>query len=592
MWIPNEQLRDERRHAHPEAIVTSAPTRRELGRWSKLGSRACRYGVALSLALWACACWGDPESGQHWLVDEDVSEQGPGRLEVTPAALDFGPVCTGAIAKRSFTLRNTGASGVTLSSTSFGASLGELFTLDTELPGAPLDPGESLELTVLFAPVAGTVAQGEMTITASSEAVEPALVSLSGSEGGAELELAPEIADLGPVAVGETVEHTTRVRSVGERALTVTKVTLSSSLEADELWLTDLSIKTFPASLEPGENLDVTLALRPAEYQPFSEEPIGTLTIQSSDCSSSLFEAPVLGWPGGVSSDCVPLIQEGHVGRAIDDVDVLFVVDNSASMADEQAALGQHFAQFLAYADGLEIDYLIGVTTTDTESDAGTLQGSPLLITPGLSEAFLANVQVGTSGSDSERGLEASLLALQGQTGDRLGAHIRPDANLAVIYVSDDDDHSSESIGSVVSALQGVKASQTGSFAAHALVAMPPGCAQETENYGARYTAVADATGGASTSICDSDFEQAFSRIGVACFGDAATFHLEQPAKPETLEVLVNGLECEGSWSLSPDVSSVVFDFDSDCFPQPGTPIVIRYEPLCWPEDVPKGWQE
>jgi hypothetical protein len=330
--------------------------------------------------------------------------------------------------------------------------------------------------------------------------------------------------------------------------------------------------------------------MRPSVYQPFSETPLGSLEIQSSDCATSTTEVPILGWPGGVSSDCVPLMEEAHLGKEIADVDVLFVVDNSASMAEEQTALAEHFAEFVSYADGLDIDYLIGVTTTDAESDMGTLQGSPALITPGLTDAFLANVQVGTGGSDSEKGLEASLLALEGNGAETLGGHLRPDANLAVIYVSDDDDHSTQGIQSVVSSLSAVKANQEGNVEAHALVAMPPGCAEETENYGLRYMELAAATSGSSTSICDSDFEAAFSEIGVACFGDAATFHLEKPAKPETVEVLVDGANCDGSWTMSEDVSSVVFDFDSACFPTPGMAVVIRYVPLCWPEDVPMAW--
>ncbi len=47
------------------------------------------------------------------------------------------------------------------------------------------------------------------------------------------------------------------------------------------------------------------------------------------------------------------------------DVDVLFVIDNSGSMAEEQALLAKNFAAFLDVLEGREANYRIGITTTD-----------------------------------------------------------------------------------------------------------------------------------------------------------------------------------------------------------------------------------
>ena len=553
-------------------------------------NRRFAYLSLLTAVFLLSACWDSPELGQHRLIEPDAAEPILGHLEFDSATLDFGPVCAGTTATRTATLRNTGDGKITLKAVAFSDQDLEIYRLADELIGSSIAPGSSLEISIEFSPVEDGSANTTMTVTPMSELAEEVSIELTGYEGGPELQLDEETVDFGPVAVADTTELLTRMTSVGEKPLTITKASLVSTMEPDELWIADLSVTTFPVSLSQGEHIDLTLAMRPSAYQPFSETPLGRLEIQSSDCAISKTEVPILGWPGGVSSDCVPLMEEGHVGKEIADVDVLFVVDNSASMAEEQTALAEHFAEFVSYADGLSIDYLIGVTTTDADQDAGTLQGSPPVISPGLTDAFLSNVQVGTSGSDSEKGLLASVLALEGEAENTLGGHLRPDANLAVIYVSDDEDHSAESTQAVISSLTAVKASHSGEFEAHALVAVPPGCAEETENYGFRYMDIAAATGGTSTSICDSDFEAAFSEIGVACFGDAATFHLEKPAKPESMEVLVNGVSCDGSWILSADVSSVVFDFDSACFPAPGVPVVIRYIPLCWPEDVPREW--
>jgi hypothetical protein len=252
-------------------------------------------------------------------------------------------------------------------------------------------------------------------------------------------------------------------------------------------------------------------------------------------------------------------------------------------MEEEQASMAAHFTSFMAYADGLGIDYQIGVTTTDVSAHGGTLRGDPPLVTPAQAESFLTNVLVGVGGSDNEKGLEASKLALESSDPETMGGHLRPAANLSIIYVSDDEDHSQMDAGAFGnSVLPGLKAGSSASVKAHAFVARPPGCVAETENFGLRYIEVAQATAGTVTSICDTVFENAFTDIGVACFGDAASFHLGRPANPETVEVLVNGDLCAGSWSMSPDVQTVIFDFDSPCFPSEGTPLVIRYVPLCW----------
>ena len=47
-------------------------------------------------------------------------------------------------------------------------------------------------------------------------------------------------------------------------------------------------------------------------------------------------------------------------------VDVLLVVDDSCSMAEEQQKLSNNFDAFIAAFAGVDVDWQIGVTTTDT----------------------------------------------------------------------------------------------------------------------------------------------------------------------------------------------------------------------------------
>ena len=47
-------------------------------------------------------------------------------------------------------------------------------------------------------------------------------------------------------------------------------------------------------------------------------------------------------------------------------VDVLLVVDDSCSMAEEQNKLADNFQSFISAFDGVDVDWQIAVTTTDT----------------------------------------------------------------------------------------------------------------------------------------------------------------------------------------------------------------------------------
>ena len=49
------------------------------------------------------------------------------------------------------------------------------------------------------------------------------------------------------------------------------------------------------------------------------------------------------------------------------DVDILFVVDNSGSMGEEQANLSENFGRFVGVleADDVKANYRLGITTTD-----------------------------------------------------------------------------------------------------------------------------------------------------------------------------------------------------------------------------------
>jgi hypothetical protein len=152
-------------------------------------------------------------------------------------------------------------------------------------------------------------------------------------------------------------------------------------------------------------------------------------------------------------------------------VDILWVVDNSGSMCEEQAAIRSDILDFLEPLNQAGVDYQIGVVTTDMSnpSQSGLLQAGfdggvglacsiavdvtdcPARIGPILrSNDAPADVLKrdlgclithGTNGDGFEMGLEAALVATSPEL--LAGAHagfIRDDADLALVILSDEND--------------------------------------------------------------------------------------------------------------------------------------------------------
>ena len=149
---------------------------------------------------------------------------------------------------------------------------------------------------------------------------------------------------------------------------------------------------------------------------------------------------------------------------AVAAVDVLWVIDNSGSMQEEQAKLAPNFNTFISYLLQTNVHYHVGVVSTDTSSvDASGKLHCPAsnpsikFISDEFCKAencavlFKEMVELGIVGSPIEKGLQAGMMALTppniaenySECGSAPnGCFYRPEANLAVIVVSDEEDSS------------------------------------------------------------------------------------------------------------------------------------------------------
>src|SRR5688572_10955683 len=141
----------------------------------------------------------------------------------------------------------------------------------------------------------------------------------------------------------------------------------------------------------------------------------------------------------------IPAVQVDVQRQADGIVDILWVVDDSGSMTNQRQTLANNFSRFLDDLLALQVRFQMGVISTN-HNDRGTLRGTTKIITnstPNPRQVFLQNTTFPPSRARLEQGLRMLELALTepNLSGANAG-FLRPNAALAVIVVTDEDDSS------------------------------------------------------------------------------------------------------------------------------------------------------
>ena len=245
------------------------------------------------------------------------------------------------------------------------------------------------------------------------------------------------------------------------------------------------------------------------------------------------------------------------------EIDILFVVDDSCSMAEEQGILADGMLDFANELDVSGTDFHLGVITTSfdyDDPDRGRLVGTPAYLTPedDYVREFAERVHVGIDGSDKEKGLEAAIHALSVDMQNTLNlGFIRVAAKLLVVFVSDEDDCSDYGTleGTAPSAcyLRGddlmpleaavgllrLSKSDDNMITVGAIVGPESGRCQDS-HWGRRYQEVVRQMGGRNGNICDSDWGSLMYDLGLNASGVVESFRLGHAAQLGTLEVYVD----------------------------------------------------
>lgn len=296
-------------------------------------------------------------------------------------------------------------------------------------------------------------------------------------------------------------------------------------------------------------------------------------------------------FPSGSGAVLEPEPIHDVVAQAIKpETDILWVIDDSCSMADEQTKLAVNFHAFADYLINSDLDWHIGVVSTDmtnaTRSGrlvevSGIRFIDPLTINP--QAVFSSMAQLGIYGSGYERGLLAGWTALALPNPEVRHANrgfLRDDASLHVIVISDENDQSAPDINrfEFTTYLRDLKADPDIPVTFSAIVGPLTGCIGAYP--GTEYIAVAEATGGVVASICDEEWVPVLEQLGLLAIRLRREYFLTRVPNLESLEVWVEDGDYLTSGILSnriperSNVERVCADMGlSACFPYDYNPV-------------------
>ena len=280
----------------------------------------------------------------------------------------------------------------------------------------------------------------------------------------------------------------------------------------------------------------------------------------------------------------------------IPSVDVLWVIDDSCSMAEEQASLTSNFGAFMTYFVESGLDYHVGVVSTDMmatshkgklETHNGTTYIDNTFTQEEAVQSFSQRAKLGTMGSADEKGIEAAYTALTSLSTTYNAGFYREEAALSVIVISDEDDYSSRGVQQEMLSWLGEAKPDLEMVSFSSIVGPDLGngrtCSSAIEP-GAAYINITNTVGGIEWGICNSDWSSVLTELGLQAAGLKREFFLSQVPVEESINVMV--IDTEGTeWGFAPEDDYVYsrarnsITFNS-FIPDPLSEIIIDYEVL------------
>ncbi|MEW5849728.1 MAG: choice-of-anchor D domain-containing protein [Myxococcota bacterium] len=498
-------------------------------------------------------------------------------LTTSTEELGFGAVRVGQQSLLTYRIRNAGTGPCTLSMPIPSPTFPNDSAFSFQGSAAVLQPGDESVVTVRFSPRVSGIVKAVAQVGVGE--VPPVLVTVRGRGINGEISANPTFVDFGgvPTQCGSRTRSITLL-ATGEAAADVDAPVVVNSPPFGVV------VNNLPAQLTGGQAITFDAT--------FAPDTLGEATGQIRILAHLPDELElVVGLRGEGVDPNAPVTETFDVTTSALLVDVLFVIDNSGSMYDNQQRLAENAQRFINAADfQSSVDFHLGVTTTDVTQEGahGQMLGSPAYLTRGnnVQAEFPNRARVGVEGSPYEQGLEAARMALSPEllAGTNAG-FLRPEAGLAIIIVSDEEDSSPLTVAQYLDFFRGLKAGTNAAVVVSGITGGPTGCMDPNtgdEGYPApRYQEAVSATGGIAASICAPDWGTTLQMVGESVFLARGRFSLAGNPRAGSITVTVNGTAATTGWTYEPASNSVVFD--AQHLPPVGGEVAITYVPVCSP---------
>ncbi|MBI5508611.1 MAG: choice-of-anchor D domain-containing protein [Deltaproteobacteria bacterium] len=445
--------------------------------------------------------------------------------------------------------------------------------------------------------------QNGIQMTANSGAGgadEQQSVAFSGKGKPPSIQVIPGEVDFGLVTVGCcSAERRVAIYNTGAPTLTLDSIAILGGAASDFQIVSPASSMT----IGNGQSTELTLRFCAAAVGPAAD----ALEVQGHDDN------------GNQEYYSVALSGTGTTDNQGDDqfpqplrpkVDVLWVVDDSGSMSDDQENLANNFDAFISRAVSLNADYHIGVTNSDGETEWSgrlhTCNAGRKYVTDTMPQAqqqsdFRCNVKTsqpadGRPSTDSkESPLQAAKAAFEYPNLDGWNATFyREDAALYVLMVTDETDQSDGSAQLYVDYFRNLKGLGNPDLLDVSAISGPPpdGCPSAEGNQPG-YDVVG-AVGGQFRSICTADWTDLINTLGLDVFHARRQFPLSRPATAASIEVHLCAGACPADPTTCPPVpqsptAGWTFDATANAVtlngnpePTPGSCVAVTYLAVCY----------
>ncbi len=542
----------------------------------------------------------------------------PCDYEVSPVNLNFGLLTPPSYKDLSFTIRNKGQNPTDLclvSNVDLKQPTHAIFSLPAgALTDQELQPGQTMTVAVrawpqgMLPPTIQNVS-GLVGFSISNPTKPEGVVSLNATIGASCLTISPSTVEFGTVQKDcNSATRTVTIYNTCTSAVTVNSHSMVSGAgekaggpncpgtsDCNEFIAVSTAGIAPNTVLNPGA-APVTFSLK---YHPINYGPDnGAYLIKVTQNAMVVDYVVTLVGNGDTMGLNTDIYKQDSKPKA----DILLVIDNSCSMSDKQAALAANFSGFIKYATSAQVDYHIGVISTD-EGDGGKMVGdasNPKVLMPTTTDVelkFGAKVALGINGSGLESHLAPAVMALTAPviTAENAG-FLRNDAVLAVVVVSDADDQSAQSVSYYMNQLLNIKGAQhpelfTFNAVAPLLSSAPAGCSYDGAGGAPRVSSAVTTTGGVLEEICTPDWSKSLESIGKKAFGYRTNFNLLSTpdlTAGKTIQVKIDGvaldpIDSRGAtvWQYDSTANSV--NFEPLFVPEPGKTLTLTYFVACLP---------